>query len=450
MDYPRLGVGTVGYQEEPPWVILALLAAFRSKGTHVQIFVGRGAYPRFAAARGVCGRCLRYLDHWLMTPEQARQAFAQGMRTAELGIVEGSFAIPGNPSDAGGLEVLCHWLELPQLVILDADRLDPCRPIYLPAGAEGILLDRVEDECHYRQLQTDLEMLYGVPVFGGLPKLPELRTVFFHHLATGYLPKTWWSMLAQQFSQWWSYDQILRLASSRPWRFQETSCSGQNACHPKSRGQQKIALAFDEAFNRYFCETLDALEAAGAKLVDFSPLRDEALPDGTDIVYIGCGTLEGHFSTLSENHCMKAALRRHLAEGRPIYAEGAGAAYLCQEIHTPNGKCLPMVGVLPAIAHWQPSAPEPVQTVFTSVEETWLFPAGWKLRGYRTRQWRLEPTSGTREPGKEKDWFDPIVGCFYAVGSLLHINFAWHPELLQNFLHPRQATSWTYDPWTPR
>ncbi len=98
MDYPRLGVGTVGYQEEPPWAILALLAALRSKGTHVQIFVGRGAYPRFAAARGVCGRCLRLpgplADDARTSPAGFRSGYAHGGAWNR----GGSFAIPGNPS----------------------------------------------------------------------------------------------------------------------------------------------------------------------------------------------------------------------------------------------------------------------------------------------------------------------------------------------------------------
>ena len=433
--YARLAIGTIGEREEPPWVILALLAALRNANIHVQLFVGQGAYPRFAAARGVCGRCLRYLDSWLMTPQQCRQAFVQGMQTADLGIVEGTY-------DGGdgqeGLEVLCHWLELPKIVILHAEQWDPCVPLRLPEQTAGILLESVEDERHYRALQMDLEILYGVPVLGGLPRLPDLRSQFFHHLASGCVSRTWWNALGQHFAQWWAKDQILEIARSRPWSFSEGIPQeiGEIPSFNPRRAIRQIALAYDAAFKRYFCETLDAFEEAGIKIVDFSPLRDERLPDKTDLVYIGCGTLEPHLKTLAENHCMKAALRQHAAAGRPIYAEGGGAAYLCHEIRA-SGISYPMVGILPAIAYPKPTPREPMRVECTVGKSTWLFSAGQQLRGYLSPEWTWEPLEKEAVIAKEDAWQSVLLQGFHAIGSLVHINFAWHPPLLQSFLNPR-------------
>ena len=77
----------------------------------------------------------------------------------------------------------------------------------------------------------------------------------------------------------------------------------------------------------------------GAVVVDFSPLRDERLPEGTDIVYLGCGHPEVYAAELSANHCMKLSLRNHIRSGGRIYAEGGGLAYLCQQMETAPECC---------------------------------------------------------------------------------------------------------------
>ena len=53
---------------------------------------------------------------------------------------------------------------------------------------------------------------------------------------------------------------------------------------------------------------MEALEALGADLLEFSPLRDERLPDGVDLVMIGCGMPDPHADLLASNDSMMAAL----------------------------------------------------------------------------------------------------------------------------------------------
>lgn len=67
------------------------------------------------------------------------------------------------------------------------------------------------------------------------------------------------------------------------------------------------------------------------------------------------------------------------------------------------------------------------------------------LGGYRRR---LEPKGNLAGFGAEEDCRHDVVGCFQAVGSLLHLGFAVQPELLRHFFHPNSRRPRGLDLWT--
>jgi cobyrinic acid a,c-diamide synthase len=185
----------------------------------------------------------------------------------------------------------------------------------------------------------------------------------------------------------------------------------------------------------------------GARLVDFSPLRDERLPDDADVVLFGCGHPERYTAELVQNHCMKLALRGFVRGGGRVYGEGGGLAYLCQELETLDGARCRMAGVFPAVARrCRPGAP-PVPAELTLDQPTWLGPAGTTLRGYRNGSWWLEPAGPlagcAAQPSRQLD----VVGNYRALGSRLHLNFAAFPHLLRNFFQTRLPEPRVTDPW---
>jgi len=235
----------------------------------------------------------------------------------------------------------------------------------------------------------------------------------------------------------------LRKLSSRTAAMSQWSPPGIGTLLNEQYGRVRVAVAYDEAFRCYFPDTLDMLELRGATVRVFSPLRNECLPADTDIVYLGCGAPHEFADELAANQCMLMAVKGHVCSGRRIYAEGGGLAYLCQSIEVPEGKRLPMVGALKAIARRSAvrAAPTPIEV--TLGDDSWLGSPGTKLRGYRNTNWQLEPTEPAPPLVEEPDCELDLVRRHQAIGSRIHLNFAAQPSLLSGFLRPcPEALAW--------
>jgi len=377
-----------------------------------------------------------------MSREKCQQIFGLATRPDQLIVVDGHYGIPASITPGGRLDELCDWLDLPRLVVLDVEELDQCCLPKLPAKTDGILFDRIRSRSQFRQLQTDLETVCGIPVLGALEPLPEVRSQLERHTTDGACLRQWWEQLGRSFAEYWNREQLWRLATQRSWE----PCREATLC---AKRNLRVAVAFDQAFNRYFPDVFTALEALGATLEHFSPLNDETLPAGTELVIIGCGDVLRHLPALANNHCMKAALRHHVAAGFRIYAEGAGAAFLCQRIETPDGSKYPMAGLLPAVARWHQSSEPPQPVELRTRLASWLFPENSCLRGYRNPCWCFQPAaSATGFVHQVEHRFD-LIGCYRAVGSLVHLYFAAHSDLLAHFFDPCQAPPYLVDPWQP-
>jgi len=111
-----------------------------------------------------------------------------------------------------------------------------------------------------------------------------------------------------------------------------------------------IGIAQDKAFNFYYQDSLDLLEAWGAELAPFSPLEDESLPQGVGGLYLGGGFPELFAPELAANAPMHDSIRRAVARGVPVYAECGGLMYLGRSLSDLDGATHQMVGLIPAVS----------------------------------------------------------------------------------------------------
>jgi len=442
---PRVAVGSVqpGFDSQP--ILWALLEVLRRRGLQVQSFLSRAWFAKYLEAGTVTGLNPRHLDSWIMSPEACRTIFRHGAELADLALVEGEFSgINGTQSSGGTLECLCQWLDLPRLAVVDATRISGCRLPDRPERIEGLLLDGVFDDRHLAQVTTDLEALWGIPVLGALELRPSLRAAVASTLRGSRLPRVLLQELGSHFARHWQAEHFDHVLGRREF----PADTGQLFDTDPGGVKLTVAVAYDDAFNCYFPDTLELLESRGATVIDFSPLRDESLPPDTDIVYLGCGRPERYAAVLEENHCIKAALRSHLRRGNRVYAEGGGLAYLCQQLETPDGRLRRMVGVFPTTARLSRKPTPPVPVEVTLDRANWLGHAGARLRGYRNSSWLLEPADALAGFVAEPDRRYDIVGTYQAVGSQLHLNFAAQPSFLHHFFYPHLPRPQVPDPWS--
>jgi cobyrinic acid a,c-diamide synthase len=332
----------------------------------------------------------------------------------------------------GSLEVLARRLDLPRLYVLDAEAAADGRFGARPDAVDAILLDDVRSADQFAHLQISLEGAWGVPVLGGLMADADLRRQIGRLPPGAVVPAEYCMMLV---------DSLQRLIDLRQLETMISRASLPTVAAPAEpiviEGRAPvIAVAYDEAFCGYFADTLESLERLGAKVVDFSPLADEGIPDGVDVVLLGCGRPDRHAEALSANHCLKASLRDFARHGGRIYAEGGGLAYLGRWLTAGDGRAYPMVDLFPLASH-RASPPQPPQAIeFAAGIDNWLAPTDRTFRAYRSRAWVFDALDHVDRLCGDGD---DLLRSGEAIGGRLQLHLAAQPALLARLLETSGA-----------
>jgi cobyrinic acid a,c-diamide synthase len=335
-------------------IALGLMAAFRRRGFTVQPFkcgpdfIDPGHHTR------VCGRPSRNLDGWMVSGATNRALFARHIETADVAIVEGVMGLfdGARNSGEGSTAAIARHLSLPILFVVDGSKMAASAAALVrgfetfdPAVRVGaVVFNRVGSAGHYGLLRDALEQAGCAPGVGYLPNDPSLR-IPERHLGLCTAHEDVWSTtvldhLSSLMEQYVDLDRVLSLADIVG--TDHTSATPSRAVDDSVR----IAVARDRAFCFYYEDNLDALRAGGAEIVEFSPLTDRLLPEGTDALYIGGGYPELYAAELSANESMRAAIAQFVGLGGPTYAECGGLMYLGQHLRVRDGDRVTMVGVL--------------------------------------------------------------------------------------------------------
>lgn len=357
---PRIGIAALAGSAGKTVVGLGIAGALRRRGLQVAAFKKGPDFIDAAWLGRATGRPARNLDPFLCDVPTVQAIFARGCAGADLAVVEGNRGLLDGVDAEGTFSTarLAAVLQLPVILVLDATRVTRtllasvvgCRILAPELDLAGVVLNRV-GTARQEQLLREVFAGAGVPVLGVLPRRASL--VPERHLglvtpaegdAIDGVDRVL-SAAADLALRHLDLDAILAAAGrAAPLPLPEVPVVAAPAAGPR------IGVLSDAAFSFYYPDNLEALEAAGARLVFTSPLADDHLPE-VDALYAGGGFPEEHAPALAANATFRASLARRVAGGLPVWAECGGLTYLSQAL-VRDGVAWPMAGVLPfAVEH---------------------------------------------------------------------------------------------------
>lgn len=335
-------------------VTLGLLAALTRRGVRLRSAKVGPDYidPAFhAAATGA--PCVN-LDSWTMPPPLLQALMARAADSTDLVAVEGVMGLfDGVPAAAGrdgSSASIAAQFRLPVLLVLDVTAQSQSAAAVVRGFAThdpnvrvaGVVLNRVGSERHLR-LITDAISALNIPVVGAVPRdatlaLPERHLGLVQAGEHGDLV-TRISALADMAEKHLDLDAILALATPI-----ETPLLRGHAPALPSPGQ-RIALASDAAFSFIYPHLIDGWRDAGAEIVRFSPLANEAPPEDCDSCWLPGGYPELHAGALAAAATFRDGLAR-FAQTRPLHGECGGYMVLGEGLEDANGHRHAMTGLL--------------------------------------------------------------------------------------------------------
>jgi len=342
---PRSGGGKTTFA-------LGLMRALRRRELAVAAAKCGPDYIDPAFHEAATGRPSINLDCWAMAPSLMGDLARRAAEGSDLLVAEGAMGlfdgVPAPIGRSGSSADVAATFGWPVLLVLDVGGQGQSAGAVAQGFASfdprvtvaGVVLNRVGSARHRRLVTEGLERA-GLTVLGALPSSPEI-VLPERHLGLVQAGETTelfgrLDRLADFVEANADIDRILALA--RPSRF-EASLGG--GIVPPG---QRIAVARDQAFSFLYPHLLQAWRDAGAEIIFFSPLADEAPAPDCDVCWLPGGYPELHAGRIAAAGRFLTGVRR-FAEDRPVHGECGGYMVLGSALIDAEGVSHPMLGLL--------------------------------------------------------------------------------------------------------
>jgi cobyrinic acid a,c-diamide synthase len=470
---PRLVIAAPASGSGKTTVACGLMAALRARGLAVSGHKVGPDYidPGYHAL--ATGRPPRNLDPFLCGEDLIAPLFRHGAAGARVAVIEGVMGLFDGADPALGLDPdygstahVARLLAAPVVLVVDAARagrsvaalaagfaaFDPRTPV------SGVILNRVASDRHERLLRDALAGS-GLAVYGAIRRTDGIVTPSRH---LGLIPAAERAAVAGQaidrtgalIAGSCDLDALLALAGRAPalpgppWDpavalalapapaalapVPPVPAAPAPALAPAPAPSPAppapvVAMAGGPAFTFGYTEQAELLEAAGAQVTTFDPLRDEDLPAGAAGLILGGGFPEVHAAELSANQRLRARVAALAGQGAPVAAECAGLLYLARTLDD-----RPMCGVLDVRAAMTPELTLGYRHAVAMTDSV-LARAGDVVRGHEFHRTATVPASGSTPAWRFGDGRleGHVTGS--GIASYLHTHWAGHPAAAARF-----------------
>lgn len=294
------------------------------------------------------------LDAFMFDEKTLKHIFDMGSEGKSIAITEGVMGLYdgiGHEKDNFSTAHLSRILDIPIILVVNAKGISTSIAAEIlgfklfdeNVKIKGVILNNVSSEKLYLNLKEAVEKYTGIECVGYLPRNEKL-SVESRHLGLKQAFELKGSKELEEKKQLFKeiaekcldLERIYEIAEEFEIEGSMASFEPIKDLKDKYKGK-RIGVAKDGAFSFYYESNLELMKFSGLELVEFSPIKDEKIPENLDMIYLGGGYPELYWKELSENISMKENIRQAYENGIKIYAECGGFIYLADRLNLLDG-----------------------------------------------------------------------------------------------------------------
>lgn len=425
---------------------IGIMRALMKRGLRVQGFKCGPDYIDPTYHTAVTKRISRNIDSFMMTEDVVRTIVARNSVDADVAMIEGVMGLYDGKSPLSNEGSAAHISEITNSpVILIVNAASMARSVAaVVKGFQlldenthivGVIANQLGSKSHYEIVKTAIEQECNVPVLGYLPKgavpaIPSRHLGLVPAIERGELDH-YFDELAEAIEAHIDLDALLLATKVQPLQ----------QCSPifdavEYTAPVHLAVAKDAAFNFYYEENFELLQANGAVLHYFSPLANEEVPKQAQGLYIGGGFPEEFAEQLANNTASMHSIKESIERGLPTLAECGGYMYLTESISNRAGESFPMVGIIPGRVKMQSKLAALGYREITGMQDNFLISEQEAAKGHEFHYSVFEGEHTTpaylskgRFGAKQEGYLHHNL-----VAGYTHFHFASNPQLVKNWL----------------